>query len=66
MTFIFSILFYHHIFLQLDKLRFTQKKVKENRERALNPRHPYRKSRMGLGRLEESMVSICKVVGIQF
>lgn len=32
-----------------------QKKSKENRERALNPRHPYRKSRMGLGRLEENM-----------
>lgn len=43
-----------------------QKKSKENRERALNPRHPYRKSRMGLGRLEDNMVSICKVVGIQF
>ena len=31
----------------------------ENRKRALNPQHPYRKSRLGCARLEADMVSMC-------
>ncbi|XP_058741384.1 uncharacterized protein LOC131613756 [Vicia villosa] len=33
-----------------------QKVSKENRERALNPQHPYRKSRLGCARLEADMI----------
>ncbi|CAK8532890.1 unnamed protein product [Lathyrus sativus] len=33
-----------------------QKVSIENRERALNPQHPYRKSRLGCARLEADMV----------
>ena len=36
-----------------------QKVSDENRERPLNPQHPYRKSRLGCARLEADMVSMC-------
>jgi hypothetical protein len=36
-----------------------QKISKENRERALNPQHPYKKGRQGYARLVDDMVSMC-------
>ncbi|XP_024639753.2 uncharacterized protein [Medicago truncatula] len=43
-------------FVAQRKSTHFQKLSIQNRERALNPQHPYRKSRLGCARLEEDMI----------
>ncbi|CAJ2652050.1 unnamed protein product [Trifolium pratense] len=44
------------IFVAKRETEEFQKISKENRERALNPQHPYKKGRLGYARLEDDMI----------